>query len=364
MSFLNAFKTAGTWAVCVVALSVAGAGCFGSGSSGPTGPDLGVWKTETGGQSWVNQKAFVDGTKVSEGVAGVSISALTIDPQDGDAVYAGTKKNGVLYSYDGGETWRKFGALEAEKISIVETDPKNKCTLYTASENKLYKSKTCGRDWNVRYFHPNVKVTLTNLVIDWFNPTILYLGTDDGKVLRSEDEGETWEVVLQADAAIRSLALGTHDSRIVYAGAERNGLHVSTDRGATWVQIRDELKALSEQNTKKDGRRISQVIPDSVTAAKIYIVHQGGIAKTEDNGTTWKSLSLITDPDNTTIVDFAIDPADSAHLVYITQNAIVTSRDGGTTWEAKNLPTTGRANILRFGLKGGEELYLGATSGN
>lgn len=357
MSFLNTFKTVGMWAVCLSFVSLAGAGCFGSEPSGPTGPDLGIWKTENGGQAWMHQKAFVEGSKVSTGVAGVSITALAMDLQDEDAIYAGTEKNGVIYSYDGGQAWRKFGSLEAKEISILAVDPKQKCTLYVASENKVYKSKTCGRDWVVGYFHPNIKTKITDIALDWFNPTILYLGTSDGKVLRSQDEGENWEVVKQAGAGISSIALGSNDSRTIYAGTERNGLWISKDRGATWVQIREELEDI------KNGRRIASVIPDPVTAARIYVIHKGGIIKTEDGGTTWESLPLVTEPGEAVITDLVIDPADSAHLVYITPSAMVTSRDSGKTWEAKNLPTSGQASVLRFGVKGGEELFLGVKSG-
>lgn len=344
------------WASLAFGLVFLGAGCFGQPTAqGPTGPDSGVWKTSDHGQTWVNKKAYVDGPKLSAGAAELSVQTLATDPQDRLAVYMGTNGQGLAYSYNGGDSWQIFKNLEAKNIKSVAVDPKNKCTIYATSQNKIFKTETCGRDWEMIFFDPRTDKFFTQILVDWFNPTILYSATNDGDIFKSSDEGTNWQVVKRAGASVTSLAISPQDSRLIYVGTEGDGLWKSLDAGITWLQIRKEFGDIG------DARRIYQVVVDPTSANRLYLVHRSGIAKSEDQGQTWEAMNLLTDLGEGKITSMAVDPNNSKNLVYTGPTAIVFSLDGGQTWDAKKLPTTSQGTAVAIDAKDGNVIYLGTV---
>ncbi len=338
-------------------LTLFGAGCSLTPAkpTGPTGPDSGIWKTSDHGQTWVNKKALVDGPRLTAGAAEFAVQNLTFDPQDRLTIYLGTKANGLVYSLDGGDSWQRFKTLEAVDVKDVAVDTKNKCTVYAASQNKIYKTKTCGRDWQVAFFDPRTDKTFTQITLDWFNPTLLYAGTNDGDVFKSTDEGATWQSIKRANAPVTFMVVSPQDSRIIYVGTDGDGLWKTLDGGITWLQTKKEFGSITE------ARRVIEVVLDQSNPNRVYIVHRSGIAKSEDQGQTWTAMKLLTDVGEGKIAWMAIDPNNSKNLVYTGPTAIVFSLDGGQTWETKKLPATSLGSVIAVDPKDGNVIYLGTT---
>ncbi len=337
-------------------LALFGAGCFTTTAKTTTSPDLGIWKTSDRGQTWVLKKALVDGPKVTAAMATVSVQSMNADPQDRSAIYVGTVENGLIYTLNGGDSWQLMDTLEAANITDVAVDPKNKCTVYALSQNKIFKTKTCGRDWGVAFFDPRTDKVFTEITIDWFNPTLIYAGNTDGDIFKSSDEGVSWQAVKRTNAAITSMVISPQDSRLIYVGTNGDGIWKSLDSGVTWVQIRKEFGDIG------DARLVINVVPDPVNANRLYLVYKAGIARTDDQGNTWTNLNLITDIGQNPITDLSIDPNNPDKLVYTGPTALVFSADGGKTWEAKKLPTTNYGNVLMTDAKDGNVIYLGVIS--
>ncbi|MDD5438394.1 MAG: YCF48-related protein [Patescibacteria group bacterium] len=335
-------------------LSLFGAGCSLTPSNqGPTGPDAGIWKSSDHGQTWVNKKALVDGPRLSAGAAEFAVQSITFDPQDRLTVYLGTKAHGLVYSIDGGDSWQRFKNLEAINVKAVAVDNKNKCTVYSASQNKIYKTKTCGRDWQIAFFDPRTDKQFTQITLDWFNPTVIYSGTNDGDIFKSTDEGVTWQIVKRANAAITYMAVSPQDSRVIYAGTDGDGVWRTLDGGITWLQIKKEFGDLGE------ARRVIELILDSSNANHIFLVHRTGIAESMDGGKTWTAVKLITDAGEGKITWMAIDPNNNKNLVYTGPTALVFSLDGGKTWVSKRLPATSQGSVVSVDPKDGNVIYLG-----
>ncbi|MEK7167423.1 MAG: lipoprotein [Patescibacteria group bacterium] len=166
------------------------AGC--SLTAGPKAADGGIWKSTDTGKTWTHSVAVpVIGGKTAS-IANTDVRRITFDPQDHNTIYLSTEKNGIVYSYDGGNTWRSFKELNTGKVRAVAVDTKNKCTLYALMDNKLFKSMDCGRFWKNAYYHQNTETVLTDIKVDWYNNSILYLVTSAGEILKSASAGETW----------------------------------------------------------------------------------------------------------------------------------------------------------------------------
>ena len=91
------------------------------------------------------------------------------------------------------------------------------------------------------------------------DPSLIYVGVENGGMFKSADGGKTWRRInkgMDAEATIRSLVVDTFDTNILYAGDWRMGLYISTDRGEGWRYARKGLstRAILSLDTSCDGR--------------------------------------------------------------------------------------------------------------
>jgi len=339
----------------VLALALMGQGCFGTGSSTSQGPDGGVWKTTDRGVAWANKRALVQSAKVSAGAASFSIVDLAFDPQDANTVYAATTENGLAYSLDGGDSWQLSKVLNTGKINAVAVDPKNKCTVLATRANEIYKTETCGRDWSRVFFDPRTDKAITQIVLDWFNPTIMYAGTSEGDVFKSMDAGLSWQTAKRIEGTpVSHMVMDPRDSRLLYVGTQGGGIWKTADAGSTWTQISQQFG-----EDYRDARRVTKIVIDPKVSNVLYVVSKYGIIKSENGGETWKGLNLTAPPGTIKINALAIDPTDPKRMVYTGQNALALTSDGGITWSAKKLPTTRAGSALLIDPKNGNVIYLG-----
>jgi photosystem II stability/assembly factor-like uncharacterized protein len=339
----------------VIAVLLAGAGCFGP-ATPAKGPDGGVWKSSDSGATWVQKKALVVSAKVTGSVGGFSITSMALDPEEHTAVYAGTRSNGLIASLDGGESWTQTKI--SGTVNAVVVDPKNKCAVYAASQNKIYKTTTCGRDWTQIFFDPRTDKIFTQLAIDWYNPLILFAGSSDGDIFRSNNAGMTWQTVKRVDGVkITSIAVDPRDSRLLYVGTEGEGIFRSNDGGTSWMQIKKQFS-----DDLSTARRVVQVVVDPVEKNVVYTVSKYGILKSTDGGTTWKPLTLTTPPGSVKIASLAIDPKNNHHLIYTGTKVLERSMDGGKSWSSQKLPTSQNGSVVLIDPISTNLVYLGTAA--
>src|ERR1051325_9729717 len=144
----------------------------------------GVWKTEDGGNTWINvsDKFFKVGI----------IGALAVAESDPNVIYAGTGEacirgnampgEGVYKSVDAGKTWKFVGLKDAQTISKIRVHPKDDDLVYVAAfghvfgsnpERGVYRSKDGGKNWE-RILFKNDSTGVVALAIAPNNPRILY----------------------------------------------------------------------------------------------------------------------------------------------------------------------------------------------
>ncbi len=328
-----------------------GAGCLPS-SQPATGPNGGVYKSADRGLTWAQKRVLIEGPK-GVSIADDIVTSFAFDPQDHSTVYAGTAARGLLFTLDGGDSWQTSGALNKGRIETVAVDAKDKCTVYAAQGNKIFKTTNCGRDWTQAWFDPKTNKVFTQIVVDWFNPTIVWAGSSEGDILKSTDGGINWLVSKRSESAISSIAIHPKDSRIIYVSTTGDGVWKTTDGGNTWVSIKKQLSDFD------NARRSLQVAIDPLEPATVYLTSKYGVVKSTDDGATWKALALTSEPNTVEVRSFVINPRDNKQLQYITPTTLLVSSDSGTTWTAKKLPSTRIANVLAVDPESGNTLYVG-----
>jgi photosystem II stability/assembly factor-like uncharacterized protein len=198
-----------------------------------------IFKTTNRGESW--QKLQAPSTSETS-----EISALAVDPEDANNLYAGTNewgdyagyRTGVFKSMDGGATWRALrtdGFLSSE-IPALAIDPLNSQNVYVASSG-VFRSSDGGADWE----SPVEDFIVRAFVLDPSKPETMYAGTD-GEIFKSTNAGATWRAldVGFGTGSVNALAVNPHVRKTVYAGGDE-GLFISMDGGDTWRRYRGDV---------------------------------------------------------------------------------------------------------------------------
>ena len=334
-----------------------GAGCIsfssGGGNAG-SGSDGGVYKTVNKGDVWTQKNAVASaGTPLT--LNGTSVVTMTQDPQDAKTWYLGTLESGLLYSLDAGESWTQVAQLSKGRVPAVAVDSKNKCTIFAAFENKIIKSTDCTRTWNIVYVNDRPTTAISAVLVDFFNPQIIWAANTTGDVLKSADGGASWANLKNFGAPIVQLVLHANDSRKVFAITKSLGMWRTDDGGTNW-------KALAQGYAGFAGAQafsafaLTPAAPNTVVFASTY-----GILRSVDNGDTWSSLPLLTTPGTAAIYSLAIDPRDVNTLYYGTATNFYRTSNGGTNWTPKKLPTSRAATFLVVDRSNSAGVYMGVT---
>lgn len=325
------------------------------GGSKKTVVDGGVWKSLDSSKTWTQVVAVPSAGGKIASISNVDVREMTFDPSDYNTIYLSTEKDGVVYTHDGGTSWNQFKQFVGKKIRAVAVDSKDKCNLYALDANKMYKSTDCGRFWEDVYVHQNAEVFLTDILVDYFNSSIVYITTSAGEILKSSDYGVSWATVHRVNNGVfLDLAMDYKDSRIVYAATQKSGVYKTVDGGATWTSLGTGLKTYS------GSQEYRSFATDPSNANGLILISKFGMLRTKDAGATWEVVELLPASKKTTIYSLAINPKDSNEIYYTTRTTLVKSTDGGKTWSSQDLPTSRSANKIIIDPTNPLVMYLGA----
>ena len=265
-------------------------------------------------------------------------------------IFAGTMGSGVYWSSNGGLSWiqRTTGIYASSVRSVIAADEH---TVYAALwGSDLVRTTNRGEDWLTVSTAPG-NYKLTNLAVDdsgkvlaaswgygiirqsaggrawhvvhwgYFESLItapggiILAGNDVGRVLQSDDYGESWREDSVAGSGIAAIAI--ESPGVLYAGATPGGVFRSTDNGSTWLPkgngvtnpyVRTFL-ILSSGNVlagtdgglfrSTDRGDAWALVPTPIVSIRtlirigngVYAGGWGGIAYSSDLGATWVTAS-------------------------------------------------------------------------
>lgn len=333
-----------------------GAGCFGGKSA--AGNDGGLYMSADGASSWTQSAALPGATSVGS-IASADVLSLEIDPSDDTAYYLGTVANGLLFSYDSGETWARpeEELLRGGSVRSVEVDPRSVCTYYVMKSDRIAKTTTCGRTFDTEsYVESRKDELLTSMVLDWYNPNTLYVTTTAGDVLRSVDAGKGWSAAYRVKDEATSFMVSNSDSRILLLGTKRHGLIRSTDSGATWTEYEDTLNKLYKNSDKVSA------FSQTADGKTLLMSSAYGILVSKDAGETWSALSLIPSSGEVAITAIAVDPQNGNSMYFGTSTTMYHSVDGGVSWTTDELPSSRTASVIAVDPESSARVFLGLVS--
>lgn len=318
-----------------------------------TAIDGGIFRTADKGNTWQQKVLIPTVTGAPQSFAGINIKSIAIDPNDNNAIYYGSVGQGLIYTYNRGETWQVTQALGASTISSVAIDANDKCTIYATINNKAYKSTDCNRSYDVIYQDHELYTTVDAVAVDHYDGSVVYLGIARGDLLKSADGGASWHAINRFNVKITKIIMDPNDSRKIYVVTQGRGIFRTLDRGENWEDMNKPLTDLQVGLDIKDLVLVKSE-PDTIFIATMY-----GLLRSVDSGDTWEKIKLIPSENRAQINALAVNPQNSKEIYYVTNTTFYRSLDGGENWTTLRVPSTRWATKLLIDPVEPNVIYLG-----
>ena len=262
-------------------------------------------------------------------------------------LYAATEHSGVYKSSDRGETWAWSGVgMGAEEVEAILVDAEDH-EIYAVGERRFFRSTDAGSHWVPlgRLPAPGESTGTNALALAPGEPDTLFFGR--GKdLLRSRDEGATWEEVLETSTGIQSILVDPNDPDSVFVGTQQPGalLH-STDGGATWGPV-TEVEAAPDFPAELNPFSYGVADLDAVATHPTSLFAVAGLRlfRSTDAGATWEEIRH-SDPSLLYTESVAVVPGPQPRIYSFQQHgvrpALSVSEDLGETWTVVTEETRG-----------------------
>ena len=251
-----------------------------------------------------------------------------VEPGNPDIMYAEAQQ-GVLHRIDritGEQVYIQPQSLDGtyERYNWdapIKVSPHAPTTLYFASQH-VWKSTDRGDSWaqisdDLTRNQERFELPIMGRIQSWDNswdlgamsnyntitsidessvvPGLLYVGTDDGLVQISEDDGATWRRIevgsmpgVPATAFVNHIYADLHDANTVYVVLDNHKfgdynpyLLKSTNRGDSWESLADDLP---------ERTLMWRIVQDHVNPNLLFLAHEFGLSFSNDGGEEWIPL--------------------------------------------------------------------------
>jgi photosystem II stability/assembly factor-like uncharacterized protein len=218
-----------------------------------------------------------------------------LSPHDSRTLYAGT--NQIWKSTDRGDTWTSLGdmttGVDRSKLRVM---------------GQLPTETTLSLDDGIPYYP-----TITEIAESPLKRGLLYVGTDDGNVQVSQDDGKHWANLakrfpgLPESIWVSGIEASRHNAATTYVSFDghrsndfANYLYRSTDFGNTWTSIAGDMPA---------GRVIHAVHEDPKNPNFLYAATEFGLYLSADAGAHW--IELRANMPRVPVNDLVVHPRDN-----------------------------------------------------
>lgn len=228
-------------------------------------------------------------------------------------------------------------------------------------------------------------------------PGMLWAGTIPGGLFRSDDRGQSWQLVESLwnrsermdwfgggkdEPGIHSVCVDPRDSSHVTIAISCGGVWETRDAGASWTLLGEGMRAefmppeLANNPNIQDAHRLAQCTSDP---EQMWVQHHNGIFRSTDGSQTFTELSDVSPsgfgfavcvhPQDGQTAWFVPGVKDECRVPVDAKLVVTRTRDGGQTFESlsNGLPHEHCYDIVfRHGMdvdKTGDRLVIGSSTG-
>lgn len=288
-------------------------------------PMVKAWlKTHQGAGAWRSDNAGLDWKPGAEGMRGVEVRDLALDPKNPQVVYAATSR-GMYKSTNGGSSWKEANAgLSNVDLQRVAMDPSNPSRLFAAATSgSMFRTTDGGASWSSS--GSGLAQYPYWVGVDPKDPKTAYVVTGRGGIYKTTDGGETWLPARQglSGTLMTSMAIHPETPNVLFA-AGIGGLFRSDDGAATWTRVQGPAAEDIYYAISFDPRNAQTIY----LASYIEIMY-----KSTDGGASWR-LARSGIPSDATVWDVQAHPRQADLVLAGTDFGMYRSVNGGLSWTA------------------------------
>jgi large repetitive protein len=280
----------------------------------------GVFKTTNGGASWASSSSGLP--------PNATINDVVADAGVPTTYYAATS-NGMFVSADGGANWTPASTgLTSSIVASVAADPFTPGTAYAGTNGGLFKTTNGGVLWTTSHAGiPNTNFGFGRVVIDPTTPTNVYTVHAGQFVYRSTNAGASWSLSSTGlSQGINWIAASPTTGSLFAGSSSKAGVFRTTDGATTWTS----------QNSGLRGLGISALttalnVPQTIIAG----ANSGGPYRSLNGGDSWSSIGSSVSANVN-----AISTDATGQIIYVgtgTPATIYRSADGGANFTSRNI---------------------------
>lgn len=317
-----------------------------------------------------------DGNRIEYSFEGLDGHVVTRLYQHEKQLFAATNRG--LYTKGTNGQWLATGLTQKEVLDVALLDDDHLIASVRETDaegitsDQLAESTDGGENWTriAHDFGAEGEETLFGLYYDASNKALYATGVEALAV--SLDEGRSWELLngfWDGFGQPKNIVRHNPATNDIWYGGQNGMEQLVLERYSL-----DTEEAKSFRDLMPNPSVVYGIVFDPENDAGVYVSGEGGIVKTENNGTNWSTL--IGDVDYRFYFDLAIDPENPEVLFtggwtknWDTPQALVfeMSTDGGETWTQHPHPSAtlfgGVRSILSTTEAGMTVVYLGLYRG-
>ncbi len=326
----------------------------------------GFFATVDKGLTWGKFGQSVSGGNINR----ADITDLKYNPKDRRIMYALTLGSGLYKSVDSGASWHQL--VDANKVFSSRADvysiavdynfPKKEggktvpdkffIAAYQNSYGRIFKTEDGGLSFRQVYITSRPKFAVFDVDIDPVRPNVVWAGTADGLLLKSQDYGETWKLVQEFGAIISAVLIDPRAPRQMFITTINKGIFSSSDGGATWVDETESLKKFPR------AVNIQSAYRDLATNA-IYLATGFGLLKSNDGGVSWNAVSVIFPDEVLPVTAVGVSPKNQQEIYTAAGNIIYRTLNGGESWQVRQLNTNKKVKLFLVNPDNTSQVFAG-----
>ncbi len=251
--------------------------------AGARGP--GVFRSTNDGNDWSISNTGLTNTRIQ-----TLFVIPSPDEDESSALLAGTKNSGIFLSNDYGESWTAIneGLIypEAEYFAVCPDEDGNQ-DFFAATSSGLFVSKNLGSRWftasKIHIFSSFVGVGHSKS-----HEPYLYAGAYMHAMLVSKDHGSSWDTINDGITDYQFRAFGEipgeDGSSIIFVGTSEGAIYRSSDDGKHWANVAAE--------TQIGGLCAFVTVNADSGKQYLFAAASSGVFFSTDRGASWTNAGL------------------------------------------------------------------------
>ncbi len=354
-----------------------------------------ILESKDGGITFVPQfKIATTSTKIPS----IDVLSIAFHPAKTGTIVAGSVKNGIFRSENGAQTWNPIVFPPQNIYSFIldrgAPDTRMFASGVLNNYGRVFRTDNGGTSWRSVYTEPGQKTIVTALSQHPLNANIIFLGTDQGTLVKSTDGGDSWKNVgNKIQGNIKNIGFDAVRSQVNYMLTLGSRVYYSEDAGNTWIdweqQKKDDIAVITKRadQMRKDGNKsgadqlkqiandlakrnesnrmpggIIFLIADPRTSGTLYAGTNSGLFRSIDFGKYWTEVNIIESAKKFPIKSIAINPLNSSEISFIAGKSFYKSKNYGDTWSVTDLNTTHTPSLVTYDPFNTQHIFIGLTN--